>query len=594
MAIGYVPLASFKAPGSLDFSGLNEGLDVLGKSIERNRLLQEQKEIGKALQSGQKPTATSSSSPQYGAQPNRLLAPSPADGAAAAAGRPAAAMEGYKRSIAGIESAHEQNPYQARGPVVQSGDRAFGKYQVMGSNVGPWTREILGREMSPEEFLASPEAQEKVFEGKFGEYIQKHGSPEAAASMWFTGRPSAPNAQARDANGQPLGITGQQYVDKFRAGIGGQQPQNALLTPAQAPSGPNYSAGMDVALRQGNIGVGLDLANAQRQQEDTAYTRGRQQRLDARQEGIDAQSADARDIQIQQGRQELEQLAQVKLAAVAQRVSEMPEEQARAMWPRVLAVNPKIASTLQQYGIDPNDYKAGTALIIAEARGLSPAKPSVHEVNGRLVQAQPDGSFKEVYQAPPKAKNLTVQEQKEVFEADEGVQAATNVVGALQKALQLNEQAYSGPLAQTRGYTTSLFGSDAGAATEELQNVVLQQVLDNLKATFGAAPTEGERQILVDIQGSVNKAPEVRRRVFENAISAANRRLEFNKTKAGAIRGGEYFQPGYQPSAAPAAQAAPQADNQAQPVRVNTPEEAMQLPPGTSFVTPDGRIKVRP
>jgi hypothetical protein len=30
------------------------------------------------------------------------------------------------------------------------------------------------------------------------------------------------------------------------------------------------------------------------------------------------------------------------------------------------------------------------------------------------------------------------------------------------------------------------------------------------------------------------------------------------------------------------------------PVRVNTPQEAMALPPGTQFVTPDGRVKVRP
>ena len=31
-----------------------------------------------------------------------------------------------------------------------------------------------------------------------------------------------------------------------------------------------------------------------------------------------------------------------------------------------------------------------------------------------------------------------------------------------------------------------------------------------------------------------------------------------------------------------------------QPVRVNTPEDAMRLPPGTPFITPDGRQKVRP
>lgn len=39
----------------------------------------------------------------------------------------------------------------------------------------------------------------------------------------------------------------------------------------------------------------------------------------------------------------------------------------------------------------------------------------------------------------------------------------------------------------------------------------------------------------------------------------------------------------------------PQQPGQGQaPVRVNTPQEAMALPPGTQFVTPDGRVKVRP
>jgi hypothetical protein len=52
-------------------------------------------------------------------------------------------------------------------------------------------------------------------------------------------------------------------------------------------------------------------------------------------------------------------------------------------------------------------------------------------------------------------------------------------------------------------------------------------------------------------------------------------------------------QPGAPAPAQPAAPAAPAATGGA-PVRVNTPEEAMALPSGTQFVTPDGRVKVRP
>lgn len=370
MAIGYIPLPALKAPAPLDFSGLNEGLDVLGKSIERNRLLTEQKEIGKALASGKQGTATSSSSPQYGpSQTNKLL--SPAQASFAAAGRPYEGRSGggqYANAIAGIETPNFKDPYNARGPVVQGGDRAYGKYQIMGSNIGPWTKEVLGREMSVEEFLANPQAQDAVFSGKFGQYVKQTGNPDSAASMWFTGRPSAPNAQARDVNGNPIGITGREYVEKFRAGIGGGQPTNALIS--QPAAGPNYSAGMDVALRQGNLSVALDLANAQRQQEDTAYNRSRQARMDA-------QTSEVNELAIQEKRAEIERAAGLKLAGIAQAIGAQTDPAARAaMWQKFVAVNPRIATTLQQYGIDPRDAEAGARFLIAEARGLTEPKAS--------------------------------------------------------------------------------------------------------------------------------------------------------------------------------------------------------------------------
>jgi hypothetical protein len=47
-------------------------------------------------------------------------------------------------------------------------------------------------------------------------------------------------------------------------------------------------------------------------------------------------------------------------------------------------------------------------------------------------------------------------------------------------------------------------------------------------------------------------------------------------------------------AAPPAPQAAPQAAPRAEPVKVMSPAQAMKLPSGTLFMTPDGRTKVRP
>lgn len=120
------------------------------------------------------------------------------------------------------------------GPLTSSGDRAYGKYQVMGANVGPWTKEALGTEMKPEEFVANPQAQDAVFSHKFGQYVEKYGNPQDAASVWFTGKPLAQGADRKDI----LGTTGSAYVDKFNRAMGAypwSPPQAAAVT-QNAPS----------------------------------------------------------------------------------------------------------------------------------------------------------------------------------------------------------------------------------------------------------------------------------------------------------------------------------------------------------------------
>lgn len=230
-----------------------------------------------------------------------------------------------------------------------------------------------------------------------------------------------------------------------------------------------------------------------------------------------------------------------------------------------------LATTLLGSG-DEDLMKAGVQLKVAQAKPNTTQRFKfdkdvglVDEVEGRVVKTLEELGVKRQHK-------LEVADKKEIFEADEGAQAATNVMSSLDKAISLNDKAYSGPAAQTRGYVSSLFGGEGGVATEELQNVVLQQVLDNLKATFGAAPTEGERQILVDIQGSVNKSPEVRKRIFEGAKAAAERRLKFNQERSGALRSGDYYNPGYSPLPAPAPDVA------TPPPPVKTPPAAPTAP----------------
>jgi hypothetical protein len=122
---------------------------------------------------------------------------------------------GPGEAIAGIESGGR---YDAVGPVAnRAGNRAYGKYQVMDFNVGPWTQEVLGKPMTPQEFLANPQAQDAVFKAKFGQYAKQYGGEDAAARAWFAGEGGMNNPNARDV----LGTTVADYSRKFNAGRGG-------------------------------------------------------------------------------------------------------------------------------------------------------------------------------------------------------------------------------------------------------------------------------------------------------------------------------------------------------------------------------------
>jgi hypothetical protein len=144
-------------------------------------------------------------------------------------------------------------------------------------------------------------------------------------------------------------------------------------------------------------------------------------------------------------------------------------------------------------------------------------------------------------------RKLSATEQKEFYEAEDRASAATGVIGALNDALLLNDKAFSGFTAETRAFLNRVPGvgafiPDEGAtATTELNNIILSQALESLKVTFGAAPTEGERKILLDLQASVDKTPAERKRILERALTAAQRREKSARAKMeGITTGGIY------------------------------------------------------
>jgi hypothetical protein len=97
--------------------------------------------------------------------------------------------------------------------------------------------------------------------------------------------------------------------------------------------------------------------------------------------------------------------------------------------------------------------------------------------------------------------------------------------------------------AGVRGVVGSQVGLEGAQATEQLENEITSNALGQLKAIFGGAPTEGERKILLDIQGSTGKPDAVRQGIYDRAQKAAEKRLEFNRQRADALRGGSFYKP---------------------------------------------------
>lgn len=180
--------------------------------------------------------------------------PSTASGIAAAPqSAPTAAPTRAASAIAGIESGAEKNPYTSLGPVTRTGDRAYGKYQVMGENIPEWTKEATGKAYTPEQFLSNPQLQDQVFNYKFGQYSNKYG-PEGAARAWFAGEGGMNDPNRRDI----LGTSVADYSNKFQRAYGsdsdaGGQALAFSGNDSNAPDTSNLPS--EVALGYSNTGA---------------------------------------------------------------------------------------------------------------------------------------------------------------------------------------------------------------------------------------------------------------------------------------------------------------------------------------------------
>lgn len=160
-------------------------------------------------------------------------------------------VRAMKSGIQSVETPGHKNPYAAKGPPVQRRkhiDYAYGKYQVMGDNVGPWSKMATGRAVSIAEFRNSPEIQEAVFEDQMVRLFRKHGNARDAASVWFTGLPYD-QAVAKGRMDQATGMSVQNYIKRVEANLGGDVPEGTNYASAEENEVAKSLWGLDAADR---------------------------------------------------------------------------------------------------------------------------------------------------------------------------------------------------------------------------------------------------------------------------------------------------------------------------------------------------------
>ena len=228
----------------------------------------------------------------------------------------------------------------------------------------------------------------------------------------------------------------------------------------------------------------------------------------------------------------------------------------------------------------PNDPIVGTV-----NRGGA-ATPGVYEIGtpdlqkGQLTQAQIDnlrmrsGKFRparpdeaakygqrfgEVNEVtnkftPSKGPTLSAREQTDLMDAENAIQRQSTLARRMKRAFELNDTAYGGRLAWVRKAVGDLVESkDPGfVASQELDNLMSKTALDQLKETFPGAISDAESQIMLRLQGNTTSTPEVRARIWQNALPGINTEIQRNARRIQAIKGGYYQRAGL-PAAAKSA-----------------------------------------
>ena len=164
------------------------------------------------------------------------------------------------------------------------------------------------------------------------------------------------------------------------------------------------------------------------------------------------------------------------------------------------------------------------------------ANMSVAQANQALAQ-QKFGFQQE------QAAKLTAPEVKLKTETEDTVAQTDKVLSTLKEAYKLNPNTFDTSVGDTaqRKMLEAVGSKDPKVQnTRLLENMLSDQAVAGLKASFGGNPTEGERAIILSLQGIGAKSVEERKQIIKRAYDAAKLAKERHAKRLNEINQGLY------------------------------------------------------
>lgn len=192
----------------------------------------------------------------------------------------------------------------------------------------------------------------------------------------------------------------------------------------------------------------------------------------------------------------------------------------------------------------------------AQDEGLKPGTPEFIKRVTEIAQTGVDAKMAQINATltglqlrEKEAKKLTPGEVKLKSETEDIVAAGDSAMRMLSRAYEINPKTFDTSLVDSiqRKALEAAGSKDAKLlATREMENLLGEQAISKLKASFGGNPTEGERKILLDLQGIGAKSVEERAAILRNAYQTLKESRARHQRRLDAINRGEYRSTGEQ------------------------------------------------